>query len=204
MKEKYVEDLQDIKDIMNRSSRFISLSGFAGISAGLIALIGTWVAHRFVFSQGDYLHTQQNTLTSETLMQLTAIAGLTLGLAIMCTLFFTMRQTKKRGQKIWDHQSRRLLISLAIPLVTGGVVCVFLLADGYIGMVLPLSLVFYGLSLVNASKYTLNEVRSLGLLEIVLGLLALYFIGLGLWFWSVGFGLLHIVYGIIVQRKHAL
>ena len=204
MKEKYIEDLQDIKDIMNRSSRFISLSGFAGISAGLIALIGAGLTHRFVFAKGDYLHNQQNILTSETLMQLIAIAGLTLGLAIMCTLFFTMRQTKKRGQKIWDHQSRRLLISLAIPLVTGGVVCVLLLADGYLGMVLPMSLIFYGLSLVNASKYTLNEVRSLGLLEIVLGLLALYFIGLGLWFWSVGFGLLHIVYGIIVQRKHAL
>jgi hypothetical protein len=95
-----------------------------------------------------------------------------------------------------------MLINLSIPLVAGGLVCLILLNKGYISLLAPLTLVFYGLALVNASKYTLSEIRSLGIIEIALGLLALFFIGFGLIFWSLGFGILHIIYGIVMQRKY--
>jgi len=68
--------------------------------------------------------------------------------------------------------------------------------------VAPLTLIFYGLALVNASKYTLSEIRSFGIAEIVLGLIAMAFIGYGLLFWAIGFGLLHIIYGIIMHVRY--
>ena len=201
MKEKYIEDLQDIKDIMNRSSRFISLSGLSGIAAGIIALLGAYLAYQTIFIHQDYQVDQRNLLSDENLFKLILIGSATVLAAIVTGIYFTTRETKKRQQRFWDLQTRRLLINLFIPLGTGGMLCLILLHRGYVGFMAPLTLIFYGLALVNASKYTLNEIRGLGLLEIVLGILAMVFIGYGLVFWCIGFGLLHIVYGILMQWK---
>lgn len=202
MKEKYIEDLKEIKDIMNRSSRFISLSGLSGIAAGIAALAGAYLAYQTVYANQDYLGYRRAFLTTESLTQLLLIAVVTLIVAIGSVVYFTTRETKKRNQKIWDAQTKRLLLNLSIPLLTGGALCLMLLSKGYIGLVAPLTLIFYGLALINASKYTLDEIRSLGLLEVALGLIAVQYIGLGLLFWSIGFGLLHIVYGIIMHLKY--
>ena len=199
---KYLQDLQDIKDIMDRSSRFISLSGLSGIFAGLFALGGAYAAYQTVYAGQDYLSYRHAVITRESLVTLMLIAMITLALSIGAGIFFTSRETKKKNEKAWDHQTNRLLINLAIPLVTGGIVCVILLLKGFVGIIAPLTLVFYGLSLVNASKYTLSEVRSLGMIEILLGLVSLQFIGYGLLFWGVGFGVLHIVYGTMMQLKY--
>lgn len=204
MKEKYIEDLKEIKDIMNRSSRFISLSGLSGVSAGVIALIGAYLAYQTVYSNQDYLGYRKAILTTDSLLQLLLIAAGTLILTIVIGIYFTTRETKKRNLKVWDQQTKRLLINLFIPLATGGILCLMLLFRGYIGLVAPLTLIFYGLALVNASKYTLNEIRSLGLIEIILGLIAMQYIGFGLLFWVIGFGVLHIVYGAIMYKKYEL
>lgn len=201
-KEKYLNDLREIKDIMNRSSRFLSLSGLSGISAGILALIGAFAAYQIVYTDQDYQSYGKVTITPESLTNLLIIAVVTLVLSVGTVIYFTTRETRKRNQKIWDYQTRRLLINLAIPLITGGILCLILLFRGYIGLVAPLTLIFYGLALVNASKYTLDEIRSLGLAEIGLGLVAAHFIGFGLLFWSIGFGLLHIAYGISMHLKY--
>ena len=59
----------------------------------------------------------------------------------------------------------------------------------------------YGLALVNGSHYTLSHIRYLGLAEILLGLLALIFIGQSLYIWMLGFGLFQMVYGLLIQRQ---
>lgn len=200
--DKYKQDLQDIKDIMNRSSRFISLSGLSGIFAGLFALGGAYAAYQTVYAGQDYLSYRHAIITRESLMTLLIIALVTLALSIGAGIFFTSRETRKQNEKVWDHQTRRLLINLAIPLVTGGIVCLILLLKGFVGIIAPLTLIFYGLALVNASKYTLNAVRSLGIIEILLGVISLQFIGYGLLAWAVGFGVLHIVYGTMMQLKY--
>ena len=202
MKEKYIEDLKEIKDIMNRSSRFISLSGLSGIAAGIIAIIGAYLAYKTVYSNQDYVGYRVAILTFESLTQLLLIAAGTIILAIASVIFFTTRETKKKNQKIWNAQTQRLLINLAIPLAAGGILCLILLSEGFVGLVAPMTLLFYGIALVNASKYTLSEIRSLGLLEIAIGLISVYFIGYGLLFWVIGFGILHIVYGIIMHLKY--
>ena len=201
MKEQYKEDLREIKDIMNRSSRFISLSGLSGISAGLIALIGTYLAYTTVYSDPFSFGYERVVLSSDSMTQLLIIASGTLIVALGMGIFFTTRETQKQNLKIWDLQTKRLLINLSIPLLAGGILCLMLLLEGYIGMIAPLTLIFYGLALVNASKYSLDQLRSLGLLEIALGLISFQFIGYGIVFWAIGFGILHIVYGIFMQWK---
>jgi hypothetical protein len=202
MESKYIEDLKEIKDIMNRSSRFISLSGLSGISAGITALIGAYMAYKFVFVGTDYLSFESVILSSEELSKLLLIAFGTIFVSIGLVIYLTTQETKKRKQKIWDHQTRRILLNLSIPLLAGGIISMMFLVRGFIGLVLPMTLVFYGMALLNVSKYTLNEIRNLALIEILLGLVALQLVSYGLIIWSIGFGVLHIIYGFIIKMKY--
>lgn len=201
MKEKYLEDLKEIKDIMNRSSRFISLSGWSGISAGIFALTGAYLAYIFVYAKQDYLDYRQVSLDYSTIFSLLSIAVAVIGLSFIFGIYFTLKKAKANNQSWKDKSTQLLLINLFIPLAAGGTLCLMLLMKGYIGFIAPFTLIFYGLALVNASKYTLSQIRSLGILEIVLGLVATHYIGYGLLFWSIGFGVLHIIYGVLIQAK---
>jgi len=200
--QKYIEDLKDIKEMMNKSSKFISLSGLSGISAGIIALAGAYFAWETIYSKTGYQDFNRTLLSFDQLIQLLAIGFITLILAVGFGIFFTRLKAKKSKENIWDSQTKTLVINLLIPLISGGVFCLLILLKGYVGLVAPLTLLFYGLALVNASKYTLTEVRSLGILQIILGLTATFFIGYGLIFWCIGFGLLHIIYGVIMEIKY--
>ncbi|MEQ8358841.1 MAG: hypothetical protein RH860_05085 [Cytophagales bacterium] len=200
--EKYKKDLEDIKEIMNRSSRFVSLSGMSGISAGVIALIGAYAAHKMVYSQQLGIKLLEGIIPIRNVESLVLIALVTLIAAISAAVFFTVRKTKSQNQKVWDYQTQRLIVNLFIPLLTGGILCLMLLFKGFLALLAPLTLIFYGLALVNASKFTLHEIRSLGLIQIILGLIAINFIGHGLLFWALGFGLMHILYGIIMQVRY--
>jgi len=202
MKEKYIEDLKEIKDIMNRSSRFISLSGLSGISVGITALIGAYMVHKLVFVHGDYLTFESVILSKEQFSELLMTACGTIVVSIGLVIYLTTQETKKLKQIIWDQQTKRILLNLSIPLLAGGIISVIFLVRGYVGIVLPMTLIFYGMALVNVSKYTLNEIRSLGLIEILLGLVALQLTSYGLVLWSIGFGVLHIIYGFIIKMKY--
>lgn len=201
-KQKYIDDLKEIKDIMSRSSKFISLSGLSGVFAGIFALLGAFTAYKLIYLNHDYLGYGRVNSVNGSLSELLVIAITTLVLSLGAGIFFTVRKAKKNNQKIWDVQTKRLLINLFIPLVTGGIFCLMLLNIGYVGLIPPLTLIFYGLALVNASNFTLKVVRSLGIAQITLGLIATYYIGFGLLFWSIGFGLLHIIYGIVMKIRY--
>lgn len=201
-KQKYLDDLQDIKTIMDRSSRFISLSGMSGVVAGLAALAGAYLAYQTVYAGQDYFDYRQAELTAANTFQLLGIACGVLIISVAGGLYFTHKKARKANQKLWDAQAKRLIINLLIPLVTGGVVCIILLSKGLIAIIAPFTLIFYGLALVNASKYTLTEIRSLGLIEIGLGLIGCQFLGFGLILWALGFGIMHIAYGIIMYKKY--
>jgi predicted benzoate:H+ symporter BenE len=123
-------------------------------------------------------------------------------LALGAAILFTFRKAQKDNQKVWDLRTKRLIINLIIPLATGGILSLMMLLKGFIGLVAPFTLIFYGLALINASRYTLHEIRSLGLVEIVIGLLGVAFVKVGLIFWALGFGIIHIIYGLYMQRKY--
>ncbi|HMC96443.1 MAG TPA: hypothetical protein VKG92_02220, partial [Flavobacteriales bacterium] len=101
-----------------------------------------------------------------------------------------------------DAAAQRLLVNMFIPLGGGGMFCLALLYYGLPGLVPPATLVFYGLALLNASKYTLDEVRWLGISELILGLIASFWVGAGLLFWALGFGVLHIFYGALMYLRY--
>jgi hypothetical protein len=197
-----LETLHDIKRMMERSSRFISLSGWSGIAAGVCALTGAGFARQRIvhYYQSEYL--QYPGAIAKLKYDLMLTAFLTFVAAFALASFFTFLKSRKEGVAIWGATARRLMWNTFLPLGTGGFLIWHLIdIDGY-GMVAPASLIFYGLALVNGSKYTMGEVRWLGYGEIILGIVNLWFPGRGIIFWSVGFGVLHIIYGFAMWWKY--
>ena len=194
----YLKDIQDIKQMMSQSTQFISLSGLSGILAGFYALIGAIVVDFLIDNhESNYI-----TLESTTFKLIVATALIVLVLSLTTAYIMTVQKAKKMGEKVWNPSSKRLLINFCIPLFTGGILALLLLRHGVYGLIAPITLIFYGLACVNASKYTLRDVRYLGITEIILGLLAVEFSGFGLYFWIVGFGICHIVYGAMMYYKY--
>lgn len=196
--EKYLQDIQDIKQMMSQSTQFISLSGLSGILAGIYALIGATIVN-YLLEQNKFDVVIIEGLTFK-LIILTAFVVLLLSLVTATIL--TKQKAKKVGEKVWNASAKRLLINFCIPLFTGGIFAILLLRQEVYGLIAPITLIFYGLACLNASKYTLKDVRYLGITEIILGLIAVEFSGYGLYFWVLGFGICHIVYGAMMYFKY--
>lgn len=199
--------LTEIRAIMERSSRFISLSGLSGVGAGVVALAGTGVGHWYLqqrYPSAGYLRLLQSTPEERELVlpYLLLLAVGILGVALAVAFFFTLRRARRAGQPLWSALGRRLALSLLIPLAAGGLFCIALFLQGAVGLVVPGLLLFYGLALLNASKYTLDEIRWFGLTQIGLGLVAVLFPGFGLAFFALGFGLGHIGYGLLMYNRY--
>ncbi len=192
---------------MEESSRFLSLSGLSGVFAGLTAIAGALVAYFFILDKGsihydEYFRSLSEKETFSIRWQLIADAALVLIFSVLLALYFSVKKAKKDGINFWTPVSKRLLISLLIPLATGGAFIIILLIQNNIQLIVPGFLIFYGLALVNAGKFTFGEIFYLGVLEIITGLVSAFFPGLGLVFWIFGFGVLHIIYGLSMYRKY--
>jgi hypothetical protein len=205
-----IQQLSEIRKMMERSSLFISLSGLSGVAAGIIALVGSGIA--FAYLNFDTRYFKINGFISPSIgfryrhawIFLIFDALIVLILALLSGIYFTRRKARNRELKVWDSTARRMVINLAIPLVTGGIFCLVLLYHHLVFLLAPVTLLFYGLALLNAGKYTYNEIRILGISEIVLGLMASCFVGYSLIYWAIGFGVLHIFYGLIMYFRYDL
>lgn len=216
-----LDTLKDIRSLMERSSRFISLSGWSGVAAGVCALVGAWAAKlelkQVMMPVAEYhgleykpaakglagyergVESFISVLLSDRLFH---IAMLTFISALVSAFLFTWFKSRKQQLPIWDAASKRLLVNLGIPLLTGGLFILKMIEMGDLGLVAPACLIFYGLALLNASKYTFIEIRYLALAQLVLGIMNCWSIGNGLYFWAAGFGLMHIVYGLVMWKKY--
>jgi len=190
--------------MMERSSRFISLSGLSGVSAGICALVGAWIAHGMIQTYIQSGVTDPSSAERVDIFEgrMILLALVVLLTALVSSTWFTWRKARKSQLPIWDHASKKLAINMAIPLAAGGFFVLGLLNHKGWTYAAPACLVFYGLALVNASKYTLTDIRYLGFLEIILGCICMYYPHEGLYFWAVGFGALHIVYGLFMWWKY--
>jgi hypothetical protein len=201
------DELKTIRKIMEESSRFLSLSGLSGLFAGVFAIAGALAAWFLILNNGsihydEYFHSLSAKETSALRLQLIADALAVLFLSVASALWFSARKAKKAGKTLWTPVSRRLLVNFMIPLATGGIFVIILLIQNHIQLIVPGLLVFYGLALLNAGKFTYGEIFYLGLLEIITGLVSMIFPSLGIFFWVFGFGILHIIYGLFMYRKY--
>jgi hypothetical protein len=199
----YQQDLASIRNLMERSVKFISLSGLSGILAGTYALIGAAFAYFTIqYPLSIISYRQESIQQSDVIIKLLFIAFLVLAASLITGFWLSARKAKQLGTTVWNETSKRLVINLLVPLVTGGLFILILLYYGHYGVVAPACLIFYGLALIHASANLYEEIRYLGYSEIILGLIAAALSGYGLLFWTIGFGILHIFYGALMYRKY--
>lgn len=197
----YIREISEMRSLMERSSRFLFLSGLSGIMAGIYALAGAAIVYGlFSFNPGNA--DGANVLESPVLLQSMAVGIVVLLLAVGTAVLLSKRNAVKRGEKLWNSTARRLVSHMSVPLFTGGLLLLILTWKGMIALLAPFSMIFYGIALYNAGKYTYAEMKSLGVIQIVLGLAGTCFVAYGLLCWAIGFGVAHIIYGAYMHYRY--
>ena len=205
--DKHLYDVESIRKMMEESSRFLSLSGLTGIFAGIYALLGAAIAWFFVLEDGSnkldysvqYFLSGRN---NDVILELSYIAITVLILAMITGFIFSFKKAKKAGKPFWTRTAKKMFMQMSIPLIAGGFFILAMIINNSTSFIASSMLIFYGLSLVGAGKYTFGEVHYLGITEIITGIISLFFLDYGLWFWIVGFGFLHIFYGTAMWVKY--
>lgn len=197
------QELADIKSMMERSTRFLSLSGLAGVLAGIYALVGAGIAWYWIYFPQTSFSQGGTEMSGKELMNNFLILALeVLVLAVGSAFLLSQKKSQKNSHKFWSPASKRFLLALFIPVLSGGLFSFGLMHQSYFNMIAPTTLIFYGLGLVNASHFTLGEIKNLGIGQLILGLTAAFFPQFGLICWALGFGVLHVVYGSMMYYKY--
>lgn len=203
---KHLEDISEIRQIMERSTKFLSLSGWSGIFAGFFALLGAAAAYIYLGGGEVYYDEKFRLLSGDRTLSprvfLTLDALIVLSLALASALFFSLKKAKNQGERFWSPVLQRLLFTILIPLGTGGILSLIMMWQNHVNLVAPLTLIFYGIALVNAGRFVNRELVILGIAEIILGLAATVWQEIGLYIWTLGFGLFHIIYGVTLYFKY--
>ncbi|MGZ3885365.1 MAG: hypothetical protein ACXVPD_14580, partial [Bacteroidia bacterium] len=131
-----------------------------------------------------------------------ADAFMVLLFSLLTAYYFSSRKAKKNNAKLFDHTAWRLFWQMAVPLMAGGILSFVLMLHGSLAFIAPVMLCFYGSALFSASKLTYDDVKYLGLAEIALGIVSAIDLGNGLFYWALGFGALHIIYGAVMWWKY--
>lgn len=200
----YTQDLAEIRSMMERSSKFLSLSGWSGIMAGVYALAGAYIAYAYFHFTPDEItyNPAYSGSESSNLPNVIALAVGILVLAVGTATFLSYKNAVAKGEKVWNAASRQLLVNMAVPLSAGGIVLLIFISQGLIGLLAPFSLLFYGIALFSAGKFTYEALKFLGMILIGLGLISMYVIEYSILLWGVGFGIVHIAYGIYLHFKY--
>jgi hypothetical protein len=197
------QELAEIKSMMERSTRFLSLSGLAGVLAGMYALIGSGIAWYWMyFPKTEAGKNEKVPGLSELRMNLIFLGLGILILAVGSAYLLSREKSRKNSHLFWTPASRRFLSALFIPVMVGGLFSFALIHESAYPLIAAAHLLFYGLGLVNASHFTLGEIKNLGIGQLVLGVLAAFFPDLGLLCWALGFGLLHVIYGSMMYYRY--
>jgi hypothetical protein len=199
----YEKDLASIRSMMERSAKFISLSGLSGILAGIYALCGATAAYFMIHYPISPFNFRIYSISEPVVLaKLLGIAFVVMVASVITGLWLSGRKARKHGLTLWTSASRTLLLNVSIPMVTGGIFILIMLYTGHFGFAAPACLIFYGLALIQGSSNTVDEIRYLGYCEIILGLVSAMYMGYGLIFWAIGFGILHIIYGAIMHNRY--
>lgn len=190
-----INTLNDIKEMMERSSKFKAISGLSIIIVGVLASL---VSAYIYFFLGDYR------INTPTKWRTTIIVALCLLVIAFLTVFFMAYLKARRHQLRFkmDITMRRLLLNFFIPMVAGGLLCLALVQQQHYGLISSITLIFYGLALINSSHFSYPALRYLGYAELALGLVDCFLVNYAVVMWFLGFGLLHIVFGIVFMLKY--
>lgn len=192
--------MAQIRSMMERSVKFLSLSPWAAVMAGVYALLGALFAKQYLYDLSRM--PLEDEYSFAVLLPVAGIALAVLVLAAATAFGLSHRKARFAGQPFWTPAARRVLANFTVPMLMGGAFVVILYLKGHYPLLAAVMLLFYGVSLFCAGNFTFSDVRMLGVLEMLTGLMAAFLPEKGLLLWAFGFGVLHLVYGGILYWKY--
>lgn len=195
------ESLNHIREMMSKSGKFRSLSGYAVICAGILTIVFS-VAFCTLYDINPYNLNYDNLrlLPEEHYSTALLFAMLLLGMSVVAGLIFTKISANKRSEKLSGPGGRNFIYNITIPMGFALIFC-FLLFGTHPDLVLPVSLILYGLTLFNAGKFTHGALRYLGISQMFLSLICLGLMQYHILIWTFGFGIVHIAFGLYMIIK---
>lgn len=213
MKENEVKQtLDDIREMMSKSSRFQAISGWSIIVIGLLAGIASLMAAAVIgVADVPFFDNLQRYSTLNTPLKIRIAALIALILFTVCLLIvfvFAIVKSKRHNLPFaFDKRMRQMLLDFFIPLIAGGLFSMAMVMQQHYGLTSSIMLMFYGLALINCSHYTYPILRWLGYTELLIGIIDCFTMSHALLFWFLGFSVAHILFGIIYvlmfDRKNA-
>jgi len=180
------DDLRFIRDTMERSSAFTAVSGWGYVLLGTTALGAAWLAARQI-SPFSWL-------------QVWLAEGL---LAVVIGLLSCTWKANRRGLPLFSGPARKVALSLAPPLVAGAFLTFLLFRAGLQSALPAMWLLLYGAGIITGGAFSVAILPVMGVSFMLLGGLAVLGpAAWGNWFLAAGFGLLHIVFGLLIGRRH--
>jgi hypothetical protein len=189
-------ELEKIRELMERSST-VGLSGLGGVLAGILALAGACFTYYWIRDFEAHAYAVEVLQRKLLLLAAAVFAG-----ALFCVLFFSYRRSKKIPIPFWNITTRRLLISIAVPFMAGSFIFLWALNHQLYFLLPAVSLIIYGIAIFCGSHYSTKESRYLAVAEMILGCITIWFPAYGLLFLALGFGVLHIIYGVVMWYSY--
>ena len=195
------QTLDDIRDMMSKSSRFQAISGYSIIIVGLYAAVAAAIAAALVGAVNlfPFFENIDATLNTPAKIRLATIIALSLFTLSLLTVFaMAIAKSKRHNLRFaFDKRMRQMLTDFFLPLAAGGLVSIALIMQQHYGLTSSIMLLFYGLALVNSSHYTYPALRWLGYTELALGIADCLTVKHAILFWFLGFSVMHIIFGIV-------
>ena len=181
-----LSNLRYIREAMERASAFTSIPGWGGVAVGVTAVIAAII--------GNGAQTWRQWLL------------IWLGEAVIAALiaFVTMvRKARKANVSFTGGPARRFFVSYLAPVVAGGILTLLLTQRGFFAALAPMWLLLYGVSFVSSGAYSIPVVPVMGVCYMLLGIAACFF-GFAIQnaLMGVGFGGLHLVFGVVIARRY--
>lgn len=184
--ERAMDNLQYIRETMERATAFTGISGWGQVAIGITALAATAIS------------AQQKSFKSWLAVWVAEAA-----IALLVAGWSMDRKARAVKMPLLSGPGRKVAFSLSPPIFAGGIVTVVLYRAGLTNAIPGLWLLLYGTGVVTGGMFSVSAVPIMGLCFMALGAAA-FFAPLGLenWFMAAGFGGLHIVFGVIIARRY--
>jgi hypothetical protein len=181
-----MDNLSFIRQTMERATAFTAVPGWGGVGMGVLALAAAAVAETRI-TRTEWLVT----------WLATSALGLTLGGWTMAS------KARRAGTTVFSYSGRRFVLSYVPPLLVGALLTGVLVRAGLWSALPGTWLLLYGTGVVTGGAFSVRVVPLMGLCFMVLGAAALFSpASWGNILMAAGFGLLHIVFGLIIARRY--
>jgi len=188
----YLEDISQIKNLMAESSKFLVFTtGLSGLFSGLFAIAG--ITYIYFLAEGKVNDIQE--LVTNYKSTIAIVLVVTLAFSTLITFLLTKRNAKSNGQNPWNPIAKKMVFNFYSVGILGGIYVLILFFQEKYEFIVELMLIFYGMALLNGSKYTFDQVKFLAYIQIALGLICSLYPTHDFWFWIVGFGFVNLIYG---------